>query len=256
LKISIITPVLNCEKYLQIAIDSVIAQNYSSFEHIVVDGGSTDRTVAILKSNPHIRWISGPDGGAWAALRKGLQMATGDIVCLLMGNDFFMPNAFDAIINVFKQNSDCEWVAGHCNIVDNTGREIRKFITRYKRFLLNRHSFFLLLIENYLSIHAVFFKKDLLRQIGEYDVDTASEYDLWIRFAEKCKLCVVNCMVASFRIHLGSATSSFNDFNAKLAFLTVKKRYLRTHPIAVGLHYLNYLKIIFCYSILNRLVKK
>jgi glycosyltransferase involved in cell wall biosynthesis len=256
MKISIITGVLNCERYLQAAIDSVLAQNYSSFEHIVVDGGSTDGTIRILKSNTHIRWISEPDRGAGDAYKKGIGMATGNILCILPADDFFMPNAFNTVINVFMRNADCKWVTGRCNMVDDNGKEIRKFITWYKNALLKRHSFFLLLTESYLSTQAVFFKKELLNQIGEYDVVATTEYDLWIRFAEKHKLYVVNDMLASFRIHFGSDTSSYRDFPAKRAFWAVKRRYFKTHPIAVSLHYLNYLKLIVCYSIINRLIKK
>jgi glycosyltransferase involved in cell wall biosynthesis len=255
MKISIITAVLNGEKYLQAAIDSVCAQKYSSFEHIVVDGRSTDKTIAILRSNPHIRWISEPDHGPGDATKKGFCMATGDILCLLPADDYFMPNAFNSVANVFTQNADCKWVAGRCNMIDENGKETRKFITWYKNILLKHHSFFLLLTESYLSAQAVFFKKELLNQIGEYDLVTNTEYDLWVRFAEKHTLYFVDELLASFRIRYGSCTTSYTFFPAKKAFLAVKKRYFKSHPLAVSFHYLNYLKLIFCYSIINRIIK-
>ena len=256
MKISIITVVLNGEKYLQTAIDSVVAQKYSSFEHIVIDGGSTDKTIEILRSNPHLRWISEPDGGPGDASKKGFCMATGDILCLLPADDYFMPNAFNAVANVYLHNSECKWVAGRCNMVDDNGKEIRKFITWYKNVLLKHHSFLLLLTESYLSAQAVFFNKELLNQIGEYDLVRDTEYDLWVRFAEKHKLYFVDELLTCFRIHYGSHTTSVTVFPARKAFLALKKRYFKTHPIAVSLHYLNYLKLIFSYSIINRLIRK
>jgi glycosyltransferase involved in cell wall biosynthesis len=256
MKISVITVVLNGEKYLQTAIDSVIAQKYSSFEHIVVDGGSTDRTIEILKSNPHVRWISEPDHGPGDATKKGFSMATGDVLCLLPADDYLMPNAFNSVLSVFTQNVDCKWAAGRCIIVDHNGKEIRKFITWYKNLLLKHHSFFLLLTESYLSAQAVFFKKELLHQIGEYDLNAGTEYDLWVRFAEKHKLFFIDELLASFRMHYGSGTTSYTISPATKTFLTIKKRYFKTHPIAVSLHYLNCLKLIFCYSIINRAFKK
>ena len=90
-KISIITPVRNGEKYLRTAIDSVLAQNYQPCEHIIVDGASTDGTVAILKSYPHLKWISEPDHGPGDAFNKGCALATGDILCILPADDSSSP---------------------------------------------------------------------------------------------------------------------------------------------------------------------
>jgi glycosyltransferase involved in cell wall biosynthesis len=252
MKISIITVVLNGEKYIQTAIDSVVAQKSSSFEHIVIDGGSKDQTIEILKSNPHVRWISEPDRGPGDASKKGFRMATGDILCLLPADDYFTPNAFDAVTKIFARQADCKWVAGRCSMVDDNGKEVRRFITWYKNLLQGHHSFFLLLTENYLSAQAVFFRKELLSQIGEFDLGSDTEYDLWVRFCESNRLYTIDDTVACFRIHQGTHTTSFKNFPATKAFAAVKRRYFRLHPLAVSLHYLNYLKQIVCYSIINR----
>jgi glycosyltransferase involved in cell wall biosynthesis len=203
-----------------------------------------------------VRWISEPDRGPGDASKKGFRTATGDILCLLPADDYFTPTAFDAVTKIFARHADCKWVAGRCSMVDDTGKEIRKFITWYKNILLKHHSFSLLLTENYLSCQAVFFRKELLDEIGEYDLTADTEYDLWIRFAEKHKLYVTDELLASFRIHYGSHTTSYTVFPPKKAFRAVKKRYFKTHPVAVSIHYLNCIKIILCYSIINRLVKK
>lgn len=79
-KITIITPSFNTGKFLKETVESILAQSYENFEHIVVDGGSTDGTIKLLKSYPHIRWISEKDSGYWEAFRKGLRMARGEYV--------------------------------------------------------------------------------------------------------------------------------------------------------------------------------
>src|ERR1041384_7869775 len=75
LKLSIVTPTYNCGRYIRTCIESVLAQGYDNFEHIIVDGASKDDTLEILKQYPHLKWISEPDGGEAEALNKGLRMA-------------------------------------------------------------------------------------------------------------------------------------------------------------------------------------
>src|SRR6058998_2090201 len=90
---SIITPSFNQARFLEENIQSVLTQAGVSVEHIVVDGGSTDGTVEILKSYPHLRWISEPDRGQSHALNKGFRMATGEILGWLNADDSYEPSA-------------------------------------------------------------------------------------------------------------------------------------------------------------------
>lgn len=104
-KISVITPSFNSGRYLEEAIKSVLIQNYSSFEHIIVDGGSTDRTLDILKKYSHLTWVSEPDNGQSDAMNKGFRMSTGDIIVYLNADDYFLPGAFDKVIPYFENGS-------------------------------------------------------------------------------------------------------------------------------------------------------
>lgn len=79
-KISLVTPSYNSGKYIRETISSVLSQDYDNFEYFVIDGGSTDNTVKILKKYPHLKWVSEPDEGQSDALNKGLKMATGEII--------------------------------------------------------------------------------------------------------------------------------------------------------------------------------
>jgi glycosyltransferase involved in cell wall biosynthesis len=253
-KISIITPVRNGENHLRTCIESVLQQDYENYEHIVIDGNSTDGTVDILKSYKHLRWISEPDKGTGDAFNKGVRMSTGDILCILPADDCVKSDAFKKIIDQFQSHPDCAWVAGFCDIIDDQGKEIRTFITWYKNLLIRHHSFQLLLTENYLSAMAVYFKKELLSEFGPFDIYQTTEYAMWLHFASKYKLFLVKDLLASFRIHQKSMTGSYHIFPAKRA-LTAVEKFRRPHPFLTFIHYINYLKLVAAYSILNRLLK-
>lgn len=103
MKISVITPSFNQGCFIKDAIDSVINQGYDNFEHIVIDGGSSDETLDILKRYPHLRWVSEADEGQSDALNKGFKMATGDIICWLNADDFYLPGTFQKAIKQFSK---------------------------------------------------------------------------------------------------------------------------------------------------------
>lgn len=251
-KISIVTPVLNGEKYIKKAIESVLSQNYPYFEHVVIDGLSIDNTVNILKKYNHLIWVSEKDEGPTYAANKGLDMATGDIICILPADDYYEPDIFKDVINTFKRHQNCKWVSGYVKIINAEGNEIRKYVTWYKNFFLRHHSYKLLLTEPYISCQAVFFKKDLLNEFGYMDVKS-SEYELWLRFASKYKLRLIKKYLANFRMHKGATTSSFFKEPEKIA-LRAARKHGRNYPFIMFLRTLNSYKIILIYSLLNKLL--
>ncbi|MCX6004552.1 MAG: glycosyltransferase family 2 protein [Chloroflexi bacterium] len=119
MKISIITPSLNSAKYLQTAINSVLLQDYENIEHIVVDGASTDGTVAVLRRYPHLKWISEPDNGQTHAMNKGYKLAAGDIVVYLNADDYFLPGAFKAVVPYFEKGE--KFVVGKIRVEKDVG---------------------------------------------------------------------------------------------------------------------------------------
>ena len=104
-KISIVTPTYNAEEYIEDAIKSVLAQGITDFEHIVVDGGSTDGTVDILKKYPHLIWVSEPDEGQSDAMNKGFKMSSGNVIAYLNADDYFLPRTFEAVLPYFESGS-------------------------------------------------------------------------------------------------------------------------------------------------------
>ena len=119
LKISVITPSYNSSTYLEDAVQSVLIQDYPDFEHIIVDGGSTDGTLDILKKYDHLTWISEPDKGQSDAMNKGFRMSTGDIIVYLNADDYFLPDAFNRVIPYFKNGA--KFVVGAVNVVREDG---------------------------------------------------------------------------------------------------------------------------------------
>ena len=103
-RISIVTPSYNQGRYLGELIESVVAQRDPNFEHIVMDGGSTDETVAVLKRYPHVLWRSEKDAGQSDAVCKALAMATGEIVGWINSDDFYYPGAFAAAREAFARD--------------------------------------------------------------------------------------------------------------------------------------------------------
>ncbi|MCF8055236.1 MAG: glycosyltransferase [Desulfocapsa sp.] len=103
LKISVITPSYNSGATLEKAIQSVLDQEYTDYEHIIVDGGSTDNTIEILGKYPHLTWISEPDTGQANAMNKGFRMSQGEVIVYLNGDDYFLCGAFSTVVPYLEQ---------------------------------------------------------------------------------------------------------------------------------------------------------
>ena len=119
LKISVVTPSLNSVDYIESAIQNVLDQKYDNFEHVVVDGGSTDGTIEVLKRYSHLKWISEPDRGQTNAMNKGFGMTDGDVIVYLNADDYFLPGAFHAVVPKFLEGA--RFVVGKIRIEKEIG---------------------------------------------------------------------------------------------------------------------------------------
>ena len=114
-KISVITPSLNKAMFLENNIQSVLNQGYDNFEHIIVDGRSTDQTIEIITKYSHLKWISEPDTGQSDAMNKGFNMSSGDIIVYLNADDYFSPNAFNTVLPYFCTGA--KFVVGKVKVI-------------------------------------------------------------------------------------------------------------------------------------------
>lgn len=255
-KISIITPSFNQGRFIEATIKSVLGQEYPDLEYIVVDGGSTDETISILKKYENrLKWISERDRGQSDAINKGIRMSTGDIIAYLNSDDLYEKGALLRIARLFEVSPALRWATGQCGIIDENGNEVRKAITAYKNFLLSNYNYKALLVTNFISQPATFLTRRLIDELGLFDIEQhrVMDYDFWLRAGKRYRPGIVKERLASFRVHTSSKTSS--DFSQTFRQeLDLSRRYTDSSLI-YGLHWLNYLGICTAYTFLDILLK-
>jgi glycosyltransferase involved in cell wall biosynthesis len=208
--LTVITPCLNAAATLPAALASVREQAYPGLEHIVVDGGSTDGTVDLLRAAEGIRWISEPDRGLSHALNKGIGMASGDVIGELNADDVYEPGALALVGATLRDRPDAMWLTGYCRIIDGEGREIRKRITAYKNWLLRHYSLSLYLTHNFVSAPATFFRREALEEASGFDerYRISVDYDLQLRIARRHEPIVLRHNLSAFRMVDGTLSMS------------------------------------------------
>jgi glycosyltransferase involved in cell wall biosynthesis len=123
-RLSVITPSFNSAKTIRETIASVVNQNYPRLEHLVVDGGSTDGTQAILRDYPHLRWVSEQDEGHYHAMNKGLQLCQGEVVAILNADDCYRAGALRQVGEAFQNHADWDGLFTDVVYVDGRGEPI------------------------------------------------------------------------------------------------------------------------------------
>ena len=258
MKISIITTNYNTDKYLEETIKSVLNQKGDfELEYIITDGGSTDNSLNIIKEyKDKLKYISEKDKGQSNGINKGLKMATGDIVAFLNADDLYTEGALEKVVTYFKENPDCMWLTGYCKIIDENGKQIKKYITEYKNRKLRKFTFEQLLIEDCISQPATFWRRKLLDEVGFIDesLHYSMDQDLWARFAKKYRLHLIKDYLACFRFTSDTKTGSSVEKTLKESKL-VAERYTDNKWILRKQWYSN-LKRIVVYKYLDNIIRK
>jgi len=220
LKISIITPSLNHGKYIKDCIESVLKQGYSNFEHIIVDGDSSDNTDEVLKKYSHVKIIKEKDTGPSSAINKGFGMATGEIVGWLNADDYYDKNVFSKINSVFEKDNDTGFVYGNLTFVDINKKIILKDIT--KKF--NYRS----LIDESPDIRqpSSFYKTSLVKKVNYLDenLKIVFDYDLFIKLSKITDPIYLDENIAFYRDYSDTITRK-NVRKQALEILKVSRRY-------------------------------
>jgi glycosyltransferase involved in cell wall biosynthesis len=212
--ITVITPSYNQGSFIKETIDSVLEQNYPNLEYWVIDGGSTDSTVNILKSyKKKIKWISEKDAGQTDAINKGLLKAKGEIVCYLNSDDVFFPGTLVTVAEVFSKNPDLVWVTGDYQIIDAGGKEIQSFVRNYKRYFRHSAMPYILYVLNCIVQPSTFWKRSIHKKIGLFDqtLRYCMDYDFWLRLLKIKEPIIINQQLSKFRIHSSSKGGSQYD---------------------------------------------
>ena len=218
-KITVITPSYNQANFIDQTIQSVLSQNYPNLVYIIMDGGSTDGTIEILKRyNSQLVWFSEKDRGQSHAINKGLRRSTGDVIAYLNSDDVYEPGTLLAVGEFFADHPDACWLTGWCSTVNTQGKEIRKLSTLYKKFWLFWRSYKALLVLDYVSQPATFWRREVIEKVGEFNesLHFAMDYDYSLRVGKHFKLRVLPRYLARYRVHHNSKTfSSTESINAQ-----------------------------------------
>lgn len=208
---SVIMPSYNQAGYLKEALDSILSQEYPQCEIIVMDGGSTDGSVELLRSySNRIRWVSERDKGQSDALNKGFAKATGEIIGWLNSDDRFEPGALQAAGRFFAEHPETLWAFGHCKVMDEKGREIYRGISAFKGHKLRHYSYSAHLEGNFVSQMGVFFRRKVLDEIGGINENLyyAMDYDFWLRIGKRYPPGILAGTFGAFRVYQTSKSMS------------------------------------------------
>jgi len=207
-KLSIVTPSYNQGQFLEETILSVLNQNYPNLEYLVIDGGSRDNSVAIIKryEGRLAYWVSEPDRGQIHALNKGLARATGAIFAFINSDDLYLPGAFSELIRFLRENPDCRWLCGD-TIFFGEGHQTSLFRATVPRSVAQALSW---------SAHCpqpgMFWKRDLVASGFSEDWPYDFDHEMYVRLLLAGHKCWhIPLPVAAYRLHASSKTVAEGD---------------------------------------------
>lgn len=200
-KISIVTPNYNQVNYIERTILSVIGQNYPNLEYIIIDGGSTDGSVEIIKKYEGYLtyWISEPDKGMYDAICKGFNYATGSLLAWINSDDFYLPYSFFTVADIFDSFSMVNWLQGSHSHADEQGRIVSNINSRY----WTKYDF---LCRDFtvLQQESIFFRSHLWQQYGPSSLNSglklAGDFCLWYNFFKSEQLYTTTAPIGCFRM--------------------------------------------------------
>ncbi len=199
-KISIVTPVFNQANYIEQTILSVLEQNYPNLEYIIIDGGSNDGTVDIIKKYEKYLtyWISEPDQGHAHALNKGFAKTTGQIMAWINGDDMYLPWAFKTVAQIFDQFPQINWLQGAPMVIDKYNRFYTAYFIKINQvdYLIGRYE--------WIQQESVFWRRQLWEKAGGYinqDFKFMVDGELWSRFFKYENLYFTTYPLAGYRLH-------------------------------------------------------
>lgn len=203
---TIVTPSFNQGKYIERTIHSVLSQENAGLEYIVMDGGSTDETLSILKKYENdLRWISEKDHGQAHAVNKGFRVAAGDIIGWLNSDDVYYPGTLEKVSRFFARHPDVDVVYGEALQINAEGDVLELYPT--EAWNLKR-----LTVHCFISQPATFIRRRVLKQYGLLDesLNFCMDYEYWLRLAlQGAKFAYLKDVLAGTRIYPDTKSSRF-----------------------------------------------
>ncbi len=200
--VSVITPSLNAARFLPATIESVLGQDYPRIEYLIMDGGSTDGTLDILRSYAgRLTYFSAPDDGAASAINHGFAKAQGEIVAWLGADDTYLPGAVSRAVEAFALNSDAAAVYGEGYWVGSKGEVLGRYPTApFDPSMFAR--------DCGICQPACFIRREAMQTVGMLNpaLQSSFDYDLWIRLAKRYRFIYVPEYLATSRMHAENKT--------------------------------------------------
>ena len=207
--VSVVTPSFNQARYLEATIQSVLSQAYPNLEYIIVDGGSTDGSLEIIRkyANRLAWWVSEKDQGQTDALNKGFGRCRGEIFAWLNSDDTYEPGALSSAVKLLQADPEIGLVYGGANYINETGRVIGKYPAAQTDLRRLRQGYV------HIPQQASFFRADLWQSVGPLDPSFyfAMDYDLWVRIAGRAQIKYIPQTWANFRLHTAGKTVTADD---------------------------------------------
>lgn len=216
-RISVVTPSLNQAEFLEQTIRSVLLQGYPNLEYIVMDGGSEDGSRAIIqKYAPHLTcWESRRDRGQGHAINKGWRQSSGEILCWLNSDDFYLPDTLRVVAEALAGGTGAFAVVGHCMAVQADGSPFHKNVGRFEglerllRFWKGYH----------MHQPSIFWRREVFEQVGYLDESQyyIMDFDYWVRIARHFGFRNLDCVLSCATRHAGAKTA--DDYRGYLGDL-------------------------------------
>jgi glycosyltransferase involved in cell wall biosynthesis len=217
--VTIVTPCLNAARFLEQTILSVLDQDYPRIEYIVMDGGSTDGTIDILRKYEHsLHWQSAPDRGTADAVNRGFALSKGEILAFLAADDLYHPHAVSTAVRSLRENPEAAGVYGDAWWIDENGDRLAPYPVRdFDRALLERECF--------ICQPASFFRREPFESTGGLDPDfnLTFDYDFWLRLTRTFSMCRIDATLANSRMHPANKTLGQRDRVFRETFQVLKR---------------------------------
>lgn len=230
-RVSILLPVYNCERYVRLAVESLLAQTFADFELIVIDDGSTDRSKAILESlatrDARIRLVSRPNTGLTVALNEALALATAPLIARMDGDDVSMPERLAKQVAFMNANPDVVLLGAQIETIDPYGVPLEAPMFPLDHASLERE---LLTANGWVICHPVaMMRRSAIDRVGGYhaEFNIVEDLELWLRLAEVGRIANVPERLLQYRQHLTSIVKTRFDAQLGLRENVIRQAYAR-----------------------------